>query len=319
MVSEQFRIIWLAYQGHDPNGYCLSEKCTKKVDTFAELVDNWVARVLKLIESDLKTFRSVLETWRPPLPEEAHFYSHETDGRFTTLEMLRRATFNEWFVDVGLLRASLRSGLLPVGSSVADLGAGTGEYVRWLNDTGLVDAFSYDGSADIELLTKKKVTHLNLVGGELFLRCGQSLQPTASGLLCCAQVLVLRLGFGSRNSENGWSDGSVGVRGERRASDGVSNSIWEMLSSSFDSIPPNVGSFGGVTDTNSSGRTAEFPRRLLHEDLLKHIHVDVAFPSRSCRFPAFSSARFFPSIVGAAPISFGEKRPRRRLQVLAVA
>merc|ERR1712032_559863 len=77
--------------------------------------------------------------------------------------MLRRATFHEWFVDTGMLRAALRGGVLPVGSSVADLGSGTGEYARWLNDTGLVDAFSYDGSADIELLTKKKVTHLNLV------------------------------------------------------------------------------------------------------------------------------------------------------------
>ena len=97
LVSEQFRVVWLAYQGHDPEGYCLNEKCAKRVPTFGELVDNWVGRVLKLIDSDLKTFRSVLETWRPPLPEEAHFYSHETDGRFTTLEMLRRATFNEWF------------------------------------------------------------------------------------------------------------------------------------------------------------------------------------------------------------------------------
>eukprot|EP00392_Amoebophrya_sp_AT5.2_P002424 g2429.t1 len=162
LVSEQFRIIWLAYQGVDPEGYCMTEKCNKR-GTFAELVENWTGRVVKLLDSDLKTFKSVLETWRPPLPEEAHFYSHETDGRFTTLEMLRRATFNEWFVDTGMLRAALRGGVFPVGATVADLGAGTGEYARWLNDTGLVDAYSFDGSADIELLTKKKVKHLNLV------------------------------------------------------------------------------------------------------------------------------------------------------------
>ncbi|CAD7928375.1 unnamed protein product [Amoebophrya sp. A120] len=163
LVSEQFRIVWLAYQGVDKEGYCMTEKCTKRAATFPEVVENWTTRVTKLLDSDLKTFKSVLETWRPPLPEEAHFYSHETDGRFTTLEMLRRATFNEWFVDTGMLRAALRSGVFPVGSTVADLGAGTGEYARWLNDTGLVDAFSFDGSADIELLTKKKVKHLNLV------------------------------------------------------------------------------------------------------------------------------------------------------------
>jgi len=133
------------------------------VSKFSEVIENWATRVLKLIDSDLKTFRSVLETWRPPLPEEAHFYSHETDGRFTTLEMLRRATFNEWFVDTGMLRAALRGEIIQRGQTVADLGAGTGEYATWLNNTGLVDAFSFDGSADIELLTKKKVKHVNLV------------------------------------------------------------------------------------------------------------------------------------------------------------
>lgn len=162
LVSEQFRIIWLAYQGTDPTGYCLTEKCTKRV-SFPEVVDNWVGRITKLIESDLKTFKSVLETWRPPMPEESHFYSHEPDGRFTTIEMLRRATFNEWFVDTGMLQAALRFDVFPVGATVGDMGAGTGEYARWLNDTGLVTAYAFDGSQDIELLTKKKVTYVNLV------------------------------------------------------------------------------------------------------------------------------------------------------------
>ena len=77
-------------------GHCLTEKCTKR-DTLEKVIENWVNRTIKLVQSDLKTFKSVLETWRPPLPEETHFYSHEPDGRFTTLEMLRRATFNEWY------------------------------------------------------------------------------------------------------------------------------------------------------------------------------------------------------------------------------
>ena len=38
-----------------------TEKCTKRVPTFAELIEHWTSRVIKLIDSDLKTFKSVLD------------------------------------------------------------------------------------------------------------------------------------------------------------------------------------------------------------------------------------------------------------------
>lgn len=42
LVSEQFRITWLAYQGKDRTGlYCSNEKCAKQ-QPFDEVVDNWI-------------------------------------------------------------------------------------------------------------------------------------------------------------------------------------------------------------------------------------------------------------------------------------
>jgi len=99
--------------------------------------------------------------WRPPSPEEARFYSHEADGRFSTMEALRRDTFEEYQPDKGLLRGMLRH-VFPVDAVVADFGAGSGHYAKWLNDTGLVTAYAFDGSPDIELVTKSVVQTADL-------------------------------------------------------------------------------------------------------------------------------------------------------------
>ena len=39
------------------------------------------AEALTLLEADLRTLRTVLQTWRPPSATESRFYSHEADGR----------------------------------------------------------------------------------------------------------------------------------------------------------------------------------------------------------------------------------------------
>merc|ERR1719318_1021108 len=85
-----------------------------------------------LFDTDLTALEQILQTWRPPTFQEGLFYSHEVDGRYTTLEFLRRETFDEWTLDRGLLRA-----MLPIihYSEVADFGAGTGLYSTWLNNT----------------------------------------------------------------------------------------------------------------------------------------------------------------------------------------
>merc|ERR1719473_1969610 len=68
------------------------------------------------------------------------------------MEALRRDTFQEYVLDQGLLQGLLRH-VLPLDATVADMGAGSGQYAKWLNDTGLVTAFAFDGSHDIELIT----------------------------------------------------------------------------------------------------------------------------------------------------------------------
>jgi hypothetical protein len=103
----------------------------------------------------------VLQTWSEPAAEEARFYSHEADGRFSTMEALRRDTFEEYSLDKGLLRGIVRH-VLQVDAAVADIGAGSGHYAKWLNDTGLVSAYAFDGTPDVELVTKGAVMSADL-------------------------------------------------------------------------------------------------------------------------------------------------------------
>ena len=43
--------------------------------------------------------------------------------------------FQEYQLDKGLLQGILR--MLPVDTVLADFGAGSGQYAKWLNDTGV--------------------------------------------------------------------------------------------------------------------------------------------------------------------------------------
>lgn len=52
--------------------------------------------------------------------------------------------------------------LLPIGASVADFGALDGQYARWLNDTGLVTAFAFDGVQGVTELTTGSVLQVDL-------------------------------------------------------------------------------------------------------------------------------------------------------------
>mmetsp|Transcript_9914 Transcript_9914/g.26962 ORF Transcript_9914/g.26962 Transcript_9914/m.26962 type:complete len:520 (-) Transcript_9914:161-1720(-) len=121
----------------------------------------WLAEAGGLLDADLRTLRAVLRTWRQPSVDEARFYSHEADGRFSTMESLRRDTFDEWQLDKGLLQGLVRH-ILPIDAVVGDFGAGSGHYANWLNDTGLVTAYAFDGSPDIELVTKGSVLTADL-------------------------------------------------------------------------------------------------------------------------------------------------------------
>jgi 2-polyprenyl-3-methyl-5-hydroxy-6-metoxy-1,4-benzoquinol methylase len=141
--------------------WMVSQNGTEEIDELVAHTKQWMGEAADLLDADLRTMRTVLRAWHPPTPEEARFYSHEADGRFSTMEALRRDTFDEWQLDKGLLRGLLRH-VLPVDAVVADFGAGSGHYASWLNDTGLVTAHAFDGSPDIELVTKSAVMSADL-------------------------------------------------------------------------------------------------------------------------------------------------------------
>jgi len=151
MATGQVKQLWMVSQDGPDN----------KLSELVVHSKQWLADAADLLDADLRTMRTVLRSWHPPSPEEARFYSHEADGRFSTMEALRRDTFDEYQPDKGLLRGLLRH-VFPVDATVADFGAGSGHYSKWLNDTGLVTAYAFDGSPDIELVTKSNVLGADL-------------------------------------------------------------------------------------------------------------------------------------------------------------
>eukprot|EP00434_Breviolum_minutum_P020937 symbB.v1.2.018472.t1/scaffold1476.1/size116376/1 len=66
-----------------------------------------------------------------------------------------------WHLDKGLLRYLLRE-LLVMDDVVCDLGAFGGHYSSWLNDTGLVTAYAFDGTPRVEELTQGRVRYAPL-------------------------------------------------------------------------------------------------------------------------------------------------------------
>ncbi|CAE7878248.1 unnamed protein product, partial [Symbiodinium microadriaticum] len=69
-------------------------------------------------------------------------------------------------LDKGLLRRLLR--LLPEGSSLADFGALDGQYSSWLNDTGWVTAFAFDGVPGVTDITDGRVTEVGPWATEVY-------------------------------------------------------------------------------------------------------------------------------------------------------
>ncbi|CAK9096125.1 Hypothetical protein SCF082_LOCUS45148 [Durusdinium trenchii] len=159
LCTQQVKQLWFASQ----DGF------THESDHQMRL-KSWLSEATGLLEADLRTLKTVLQTWTAPSLAESRFYSHEADGRYSTMEALRRDTFEEqrhrpvmeeeYQLDKGLLQGMLR--MLPLDAVVADFGAGSGQYSKWLNDTGLVTALAFDGSPDIHLVTKGAVALADL-------------------------------------------------------------------------------------------------------------------------------------------------------------
>lgn len=93
-------------------------------------------------------------------------HHQDEHGSFVTYEFLRRKVFKQWAIDKGLLRGLLRHVWQPSLEqplAIGDFGAGGGHYSAWLNDTGLVEAFAFDGTHQAAELTDGLVQEVNLV------------------------------------------------------------------------------------------------------------------------------------------------------------
>eukprot|EP00746_Dinoflagellata_sp_MGD_P051997 gnl/MRDRNA2_/MRDRNA2_23082_c0_seq2.p1 gnl/MRDRNA2_/MRDRNA2_23082_c0~~gnl/MRDRNA2_/MRDRNA2_23082_c0_seq2.p1 ORF type:complete len:407 (+),score=74.90 gnl/MRDRNA2_/MRDRNA2_23082_c0_seq2:92-1312(+) len=90
-----------------------------------------------------------------------HFWGHEEHGMFMNSTVFYRKLFPEKaIVDKGILRFLLQ--IFPHGASVADFGSLDGQYAAWLNETGWVTAFAFDGVSGIDDITEGKVSYIDL-------------------------------------------------------------------------------------------------------------------------------------------------------------
>ncbi|CAE8584464.1 unnamed protein product [Polarella glacialis] len=75
---------------------------------------------------------------------------------------LRRSQFEDaWFLDKSVLRFLLRH-VFRVDDTVGEFGAFGGHYSAWLNETGLVQAFAFDGIEEASKITNGRVQDLQL-------------------------------------------------------------------------------------------------------------------------------------------------------------
>lgn len=175
LLQSQLRQLWVVFQGTS--------------ELFRQGAGRWLAEMVELFEADLRTMESIMVTWvdpdepknetttteadggetgtsdaplarpGPPLPP---FSPRQPDGvALSTLEVLRRDTFEEWNLRKPLLRELLRH-VLPRDGHVADICAGSGKGAEFLNDTGLLSVYAFDASANIRQLSKGAVELLRI-------------------------------------------------------------------------------------------------------------------------------------------------------------
>lgn len=166
LLHSQLRQLWAIFQGTP--------------ELFRQGASKWLAELVELFEADIRTFESIMVNYRPDLGPEAAlkvpgavpaapgrparpgpplppYTPREHDGvGFSTVEVLRKETFDEWESRKPLLRALLRH-VVPRDAHVADLCAGGGQTASFLNDTGLVHAYAFDPSPNIKLVSNGKV------------------------------------------------------------------------------------------------------------------------------------------------------------------
>ena len=107
------------------------------------------------------------------------------DGEYPGIILARHEFHGTWFLDKALLRYLMRN-VLTVGQTLGEFGAFGGKYSEWLNETGVVEAFAFDGIPDVTEITDGRVQELQLserfdLGRSfdwiLCLEVGEHLQP----------------------------------------------------------------------------------------------------------------------------------------------
>lgn len=165
LLHGELRQLWVVFQG--------------TADVFRLGASKWLTELVELFEADLRTMESIMVTYQPPEGQELagagsrpgpplpSFSQWEPDGiTLSTIEVLRRTAFDEWDMQKPLLRALLRH-VLPRDGYVADMCAGGGLVADFLNDTGLLTAYAFDASPNINVLSKGAVTHAGIHSGPL--------------------------------------------------------------------------------------------------------------------------------------------------------
>ena len=151
--SFQLGKVWL-YSVDERNNIQLMEIVSK--------FHKYLAAIYRTLVNSLQHIRTVDENASYILKD------HTDTGAFVPTEISLRKAFPEIpesLTDKGVLRALLRN-VLPVNATLADLGALDGQYSRWLNDTGLVTSFAFDGVQGVEELTDGRVRFFDLSKAE---------------------------------------------------------------------------------------------------------------------------------------------------------
>lgn len=109
-----------------------------------------------------------------PRDEHGQHWTQAAEGVLSSFEYLRQQLWGGWQLDKGLLRGFLRHCLEPgygdsARVSVADFGAGGGQYSEWLNETGLVEAFAFDATQAVQEITGGAVQQADMAAEGLLL------------------------------------------------------------------------------------------------------------------------------------------------------
>eukprot|EP00927_Polykrikos_kofoidii_P071534 TRINITY_DN67796_c0_g1_i1.p1 TRINITY_DN67796_c0_g1~~TRINITY_DN67796_c0_g1_i1.p1 ORF type:complete len:401 (-),score=59.61 TRINITY_DN67796_c0_g1_i1:152-1354(-) len=118
-------------------------------------------QVVRTLESSGDSASLLVEMLPRYLGDTSQFWGHADDGMFMNSTVYYRRLFPvAALVDKGVLRTLLR--LLHVDSTIGDFGALDGQYSSWLNDTGLVTAYAFDGVAGVAEITQGRVSEIDL-------------------------------------------------------------------------------------------------------------------------------------------------------------